>query len=131
MYNSSIKRERRKKRKKQKKTNTRLKKRLFGHLAIAPCYYCHKIFIYDDLTVEHIVPLCLGGTNEDSNITLACAPCNHERGKIAWRQKQTSPEYVANKRQRAQEHYEQYSPEYLKQNRDGSIQDPQPPSQHC
>src|SRR5271166_2336915 len=96
------KRFRRKKRKKQKKINSRLKKKLFGHLAFAPCYWCHVVFLYEQLTIEHIVPLCLGGTNERDNITLACAPCNHQRGKIAWRQKQLSQEYLAIKQQRAQ-----------------------------
>jgi 5-methylcytosine-specific restriction endonuclease McrA len=113
---SEYRRSRKKKRRKQKKINNRLKARLFGHLAIAPCYYCRRVFTYHDLTIEHITPLCLGGTNEPSNITLACAPYNHERGKIAWRQKQQSPEFLAIKRERAKQHYEQYSPEYRSQN---------------
>jgi 5-methylcytosine-specific restriction endonuclease McrA len=37
-----------------------------------------------ELTIEHITPLCLGGTNDESNITLACAPCNQTKGKEVW-----------------------------------------------
>lgn len=40
------------------------------------------------LTIEHVIPLCLGGTNDPSNIALACGPCNHDRGREAWFQKQ-------------------------------------------
>lgn len=123
---SEHRRLRKKKRRKQKKINERLKRRLFGHIAIAPCYYCRQVFTYHALTLEHIVPLCLGGTNEPSNVALACAPCNHKRGKIAWQQKQHSPEYLAIKQERARQHYEQYSPEYRSQNREGSLQAAQP-----
>jgi 5-methylcytosine-specific restriction endonuclease McrA len=112
---------RRHKRQKQKRINFQLKTRLFGHLAFAPCCYCRVVFLYDELTVEHMVPLCLGGTNKDSNIALACAPCNRARGKIAWHQKQNSPEYLDMKKELARKHYEQYSPEYHRQNRDGSV----------
>jgi 5-methylcytosine-specific restriction endonuclease McrA len=105
-------RERRNKRHKQKRINAALRKRLFGHLVIAPCCYCRGVFLWEQLTIEHIIPLCLGGTNDDSNITLACVPCNKGRGKIAWRQKR---------------HHEQYSPEHYQQNWEGALQNPQSP----
>jgi 5-methylcytosine-specific restriction endonuclease McrA len=85
---NQIRKERKRKRHKQKKLNTKLKKRLFGQLFMSPCCYCRRVFLFTELTVEHIVPLCLGGTNDPSNIALACSPCNHERGKEAWLQKQ-------------------------------------------
>lgn len=31
-------------------------------------------------TVEHILPKTAGGTDEPSNLALACARCNHEKG---------------------------------------------------
>lgn len=77
-----------------------------------PCHWCRLVFLVDQLTVEHIVPLSSGGTNQDNNITLACAPCNHRHGKESWARKQCSPEHVARKRQLAREHYEQYSPKH-------------------
>jgi 5-methylcytosine-specific restriction endonuclease McrA len=32
------------------------------------------------MTLEHLVPLSLGGTHEPSNLALACFQCNNERG---------------------------------------------------
>lgn len=103
----------RRERKKQLRINKEIKKRLFGHLAIAPCYYCRYVFLYDQLTIEHLTPLCLGGSNEDCNIALACGPCNHQRGKVSWHQR-----LIQN---------EQHSSQYHQQNRERIIQNPQPP----
>lgn len=66
------------KRKQQRRINASLKKRLYANVYINSCCYCLKVFLINDLTVEHIVPLSFGGGNEDSNITLACAPCNRQ-----------------------------------------------------
>lgn len=107
MTKSQIRQKRKHKRKKQKRINGRLKKNLFGHLVICPCCYCKSVFLYVHLTIEHIVPLCLGGTNESSNIALACAPCNHKRGKEAWSKKQESNKI----------YYEQYYFQYRNKNR--------------
>jgi len=38
----------------------------------------------DELTIEHIIPRSLGGTNDDANIALACPPCNQKKGREAW-----------------------------------------------
>ena len=70
--------------KKQWRINKRLKKTLFGHLIFASCYYCKEVFLTENLTIEHITPLSYNGTNEPDNITLACAPCNHSRGRLSW-----------------------------------------------
>lgn len=32
------------------------------------------------MTVEHIIPLVRGGTNDLCNLALACYGCNNERG---------------------------------------------------
>ncbi len=103
---------RRRKRKKQLKINTQLKKRLFGSMCFAPCCYCLNVFFMDQLTIEHITPLSLGGTNEDANIALACAPCNQEKGKEAW--------YF--KRKLLKEQYEQHSSQHQRQGRQEPIQ---------
>ena len=34
----------------------------------------------DDVTIEHLVPVAQGGTDEESNLLLAHAACNNERG---------------------------------------------------
>lgn len=79
-----LSRKRRTKKKQQQRINSSLKKRLYKNVFMAPCCYCNRVFLIDKLTIEHIVPLSRGGTNEDSNIALACAPCNQEKGRIAW-----------------------------------------------
>lgn len=61
--------------------NASLKKTLYASIAMAPCCYCNVVFLIDNLTIEHITPRCLGGTNDSNNIALACAPCNLERGR--------------------------------------------------
>ena len=77
----------RKRQRAQNKINNKLRKRLFGHLLFAPCYYCKFVFLVEDLTIEHIQALCLGGSNDPANITLACRPCNHQKGREAWFQR--------------------------------------------
>ena len=42
------------------------------------CAYCHQGDM--SLEVEHIVPRARGGSNRVSNLTLACEPCNNQKG---------------------------------------------------
>ena len=79
----SIRSDRRRARMKQLKINVKLKKKLAAGRFCAPCCYCHHIFMMINLTVEHIIPFVLGGTNDESNIALACATCNRQRGREA------------------------------------------------
>lgn len=43
------------------------------------CIYC-KGALGDSYELDHIMPLALGGTNEDSNIQLLCRTCNISKG---------------------------------------------------
>lgn len=98
--------------KKQQRINKQLKRRLYGKIYISPCVYCKNIFIIDELTIEHIIPLSLGGSNDDDNITLACAPCNQRRGRETWMLK----------KQMFKEQYAQYTTKHIEQNRQEFIQ---------
>src|SRR5579864_7799900 len=118
---SQVRRERKRKRYKQKHINAKLKRRLFGHLFMAPCCYCKNVFLVDELTIEHIKPLCLGGTNDPSNIALACQPCNHGRGREAWFQRQ----------QLNKSYYEQYHSQHRSQNRSRLAQESNTSPVHC
>lgn len=102
-----IRRLRKHNRRKQNKINNKLKRKLFGHLTLSPCYYCKKIFLVEDLTIEHLLALCLGGGNDPSNIALACSPCNKNQGRLAWFEKQKENKKL----------YEQYFAQYSEQNR--------------
>lgn len=96
--------ERKKLRKKRLSINSKLKKRLFRDIFISPCHYCRKVFLINQLTIEHLNPLCLGGDNSDTNIALACAPCNHQKGREAW----------FAKRRLMKDRYEQHSDQHQK-----------------
>lgn len=41
------------------------------------CYWCGKRL--DKYEVDHIVPLSRGGSNEPSNLVIACPPCNNSK----------------------------------------------------
>lgn len=66
---------------KSRRRNRRIKEALFARNP--KCAYCTKVF-YDvednDITVDHIVPLSKGGTDEPKNKTLACRKCNNNKG---------------------------------------------------
>ena len=42
------------------------------------------MFLVEQLTIEHLTPLCQDGTNDPSNIALACRKCNQDKGKEDW-----------------------------------------------
>lgn len=44
-----------------------------------PCYWCNR---QTKLTRDHVVPVCNGGDNSDTNVVWACKPCNDERGEL-------------------------------------------------
>jgi predicted phage-related endonuclease/5-methylcytosine-specific restriction endonuclease McrA len=44
------------------------------------CRWCGCQLTLNSATFEHVVALDVGGTNDESNIDLACAPCNQKRG---------------------------------------------------
>lgn len=44
------------------------------------CQYCGKKLSYNQVTIDHIVPKCLGGRNEFKNCVVACKGCNGWKG---------------------------------------------------
>jgi 5-methylcytosine-specific restriction endonuclease McrA len=44
------------------------------------CHWCRCKLTIDTATLEHIIPLARGGLDNLNNMTLACEPCNKERG---------------------------------------------------
>lgn len=48
------------------------------------CFYCGTNYLnpFDNLVIEHVVPLARGGTNEIENLVPACSNCNFEKGLL-------------------------------------------------
>ena len=54
------------------------------------CHYCGKAPLLmnhwkekpspDVATVDHVTPSSLGGSNDPSNLVVACSPCNNRKG---------------------------------------------------
>ncbi len=44
------------------------------------CAYCGEVFRHEDLSREHIVPLCQNGENTWMNVVTACKDCNGQKG---------------------------------------------------
>ena len=57
------------------------RRRLIGQHKNKPvCGYCGQVILGTDITVEHIIPLSIGGSNAIENLVLACHKCNGEKG---------------------------------------------------
>ena len=48
-------------------------------LARGECYYCHKHFTVEELTMDHIVPVARGGKSTRGNIVVCCKECNNRK----------------------------------------------------
>lgn len=44
------------------------------------CQYCRKQFSVEDLEIDHIRPVCLGGDSRESNLVTSCWKCNQAKG---------------------------------------------------
>ena len=44
------------------------------------CQYCNTPYTKSNLTLDHVVPISLGGKTSWNNIVAACGPCNHAKG---------------------------------------------------
>lgn len=43
------------------------------------CQICSKPLVAGEMTLDHIIPKCRGGSNTIENLRIACAPCNNAR----------------------------------------------------
>lgn len=51
-----------------------------GEADLFYCYICRGAYSKAHMTVDHIIPLVLGGANTTSNVNLACRSCNSRKG---------------------------------------------------
>lgn len=50
------------------------------------CAYCKRTLYLSTLSLDHILPLSLGGPHSASNLQLTCLQCNLEKGnKLNWK----------------------------------------------
>ena len=64
----------------KRKNGSRAKRAALIRRGVTSCHWCNKPLTLDDSTLEHIIPLAIGGLDNANNRTLACAGCNHGRG---------------------------------------------------
>ncbi len=43
------------------------------------CCWCGRLFTREQLTIEHLIPQSLGGSDSRENLMLACFKCNNSR----------------------------------------------------
>ncbi len=44
------------------------------------CYWCAKRLADDEITLDHLFPKSLGGSNSVENLRITCKSCNQSRG---------------------------------------------------
>lgn len=44
------------------------------------CAYCRRALVDTQITIDHVMPKKLGGSNDDGNLVVACRPCNSSKG---------------------------------------------------
>ena len=44
------------------------------------CVYCDEDLDWDNLAIDHKIPLSRGGTNHTNNLQATCNECNEEKG---------------------------------------------------
>jgi 5-methylcytosine-specific restriction endonuclease McrA len=46
----------------------------------ATCYMCGRKLPFEEITLEHVIPRSRGGETVESNLKVACEPCNNRKG---------------------------------------------------
>ncbi len=65
---------------KRKNNNGKLRHKLYYERGVKTCYCCGKPLIFEEATLEHIIPLSKGGSNYLDNLSLSHYECNNEKG---------------------------------------------------
>lgn len=74
------------------KQSIKMMKGILYHDQKQRCFYCKKFYTHPArFTVDHKIPRALGGTNDISNLCLACVECNNLKGSM------TESEFLSSK----------------------------------
>lgn len=66
------------KKQKRKKYSKTVRKMLYEK-AEGRCQLCGRKILLSEVTIDHIIPLSLGGIDDESNIQVACHVCNYSK----------------------------------------------------
>lgn len=68
----------------RKARNKRRRNALLTRLAVRDggmvCFYCKVELVFENCTLDHVIPKSKGGRDTFDNYVLACDPCNHDKG---------------------------------------------------
>lgn len=65
-----------KKHKQHRKTYSNEVRRMIYNKADGRCQLCGRKIMFSDTTLDHIIPLALGGEDNENNLQLSCKVCN-------------------------------------------------------
>lgn len=69
----------RRKRRKEKYNSTKRRNMRSRFLRVDPnCFYCRKALSLETSTLDHVIPVCMGGDIKN-NLVLACYECNNKK----------------------------------------------------
>lgn len=63
----------------KRKNFSQTKRKMIYNRANGRCQLCGRKILYEEMTVDHIVPLAMNGSNSDDNLQCACKSCNAQK----------------------------------------------------
>lgn len=63
----------------KRKNFSQSKRKMIYNRADGRCQLCGRKILYEEMTVDHIVPLAMNGSNSDENLQCACKSCNRQK----------------------------------------------------
>ena len=63
----------------KRKNFSQKKRKMIYNRADGRCQLCGRKILYEEMTIDHIVPLAMNGNNSDDNLQCACKLCNTQK----------------------------------------------------
>ncbi|WMC94415.1 HNH endonuclease [Kineothrix sp. MB12-C1] len=70
-----------KKKKRRKRHPMEVRKKIYEE-ANGRCMLCGRKILFEEMTLDHIIPLAINGADNANNLTAACFACNQFKGSI-------------------------------------------------
>lgn len=65
-----------------RRTDSPVKTRRIYDRSSGNCHWCKKDISFEYFHIDHVLPICDGGTNDEKNLVASCALCNHKRARL-------------------------------------------------